>query len=118
MAKADTSAAAQDPRYEFLGSYVTKSLRLKPEKWTRIFSVEEYRTTLKDFVDKPTQLILIVILTASAQLIPSSSFPCALKTKGVYFVKKKAGVVPKERCNEMVIAGLKNYYLYYIIGNI
>lgn len=101
----EVAPSNHDPRLEYLGSYVTKSLRLKPEKWSRVLAIEDYRNILKDFTDKPTCLILIVVLTPSAQLIPTNSFPVVLKTKGVYFVKKTPAVIPKERCNEMIIAG-------------
>lgn len=99
------STSNQDPRYDFIGSYVVKSLKLKPEKWMRVLSIEEHRTTLRDFLDKPYPILLVVVLTHAAQLVPVVSFPCYLKNKAVYFVKKKPDVVPKERCAEMVIFG-------------
>lgn len=94
-----------DPRFDYIGSYVTKSLRLKPEKWTRVLSTDEYKNVITDFMNKPTILTLVVVLTTSLQLVPCSSFPCILKTKGVYFVKKTTGVVPRDRVNEFIIVG-------------
>ncbi|XP_049878702.1 dynein beta chain, ciliary [Pectinophora gossypiella] len=99
------SSSNQDPRYDFIGSYAVKSLKLKPEKWTRVLGIEEHRSTLKDFVDKPLPILLVVVLTHTAQLVPVISFPCYLKNKAVYFVKKKPDVIPKENCSEMVIFG-------------
>nr|XP_026486610.1 dynein beta chain, ciliary [Vanessa tameamea] len=99
------STTNQDPRFDFIGSYVVKSLKLKPEKWLRVLSIEEHRSTLKEFLDKPYPILLVIVLTHSAQLVPLISFPCYLKNKAVYFVKKRPDVVPKERCAEMVIFG-------------
>ncbi|VVC95211.1 unnamed protein product, partial [Leptidea sinapis] len=99
------SSSNQDPRFDFIGSYVVKSLKLKPEKWMRVLTIEEHRSTMRDFVDKPNNLLLVIILTHAAQLVPVLSFPCYLKNKAVYFVKKRADIVPKERCAEMVIFG-------------
>lgn len=102
---ASSSSSNQDPRFDFIGSYAVKSLKLKPEKWMRVLGLEEHRTTLKDFVDKPLPLLLVVVLTHAAQLVPVISFPCYLKNKAVYFVKKKADVVPKENCSHMLVFG-------------
>ncbi|XP_038207715.1 dynein beta chain, ciliary [Zerene cesonia] len=99
------SSSNQDPRFDFIGSYAVKSLKLKPEKWMRVLSIEEHRSTLKDFVDKPLPLLLVIVLTHAAQLVPVITFPCYLKNKAVYFVKKRATPIPKEQCAEMVIFG-------------
>lgn len=80
-------------------------MKLKPEKWTRVLALEEHRTTLRDFVEKPYPILLIVVLTHAAQLVPVISFPCYLKNKAVYFVKKKPEAVPKENCTDFVIFG-------------
>ncbi|XP_028172090.1 dynein beta chain, ciliary-like [Ostrinia furnacalis] len=103
MDQAGPSSSNQDPRFEFIGSYAVKSLKLKPEKWMRVLGTEEHRTTLRDFVDKPLPLLLVVVLTHTNQLVPVISFPCYLKNKSVYFVKKKPDVVPRENCTEMLI---------------
>ncbi|KAI5645013.1 dynein heavy chain and region d6 of dynein motor domain-containing protein [Phthorimaea operculella] len=100
-----SSSSNQDPRFDFIGSYAVKSLKLKPEKWTRVLGIEEHRSTLNDFVSKPFPLLLVVTLTHTAQLVPVISFPCYLKNKAVYFVKKKPDVIPKEDCAHHVIFG-------------
>lgn len=105
MDQAGPSSSNQDPRFDFIGSYAVKSLKLKPEKWMRVLGIEEHRLTLNDFVNRPLPMLLVVVLTHAAQLVPVISFPCYLKNKAVYFVKKKPDVVPKENCSEMVIFG-------------
>lgn len=75
--------AGPDTRFEFMGSFVQKTLKLKPEKWLRVTTVEEHKAVLKEFLDKPLPIVLIIILTQSAQLIPATSFPLThLKSKG------------------------------------
>lgn len=105
MDQAGSSTSNQDPRLDFIGSYAVKSLKLKPEKWSRVLTVEEHRTTLRDFLDKPYPILLVVVLTHAAQLVPVVSFPCYLKNKAVFYVKKKPDVVPKEECADMIIFG-------------
>lgn len=72
-----------DTRFEYMGSFVQKTLKLKPEKWMRLSTVEEHKSTIKEFLDRPLPMQLIVVLTQAAQLIPQTSFPLTqLKTKG------------------------------------
>jgi hypothetical protein len=47
------SVPAPDPRLVYLGRYVQKTLKLKPEKWNRLLSIEEHKTTVMDFLNKP-----------------------------------------------------------------
>lgn len=84
MAKAALDAGeGPDPRFEFMGSFVQKTLKLKPEKWSRLTTIEEHKAVLKEFLDRTHPVVLIIILTQSAQIIPSTSFPLSqLKSKG------------------------------------
>jgi dynein heavy chain, axonemal len=49
-----------DTRFEFMGQFVQKTLRLKPEKWSRLMTQEEYKTIIKDFLDQPVPVVLII----------------------------------------------------------
>lgn len=74
-----------DTRFEFMGSFVQKTLKLKPEKWLRLTTVEEHKNVLKEFLDRTHPVVLIIILTQSAQIVPSTSFPLTqLKSKGIF----------------------------------
>lgn len=74
-----------DTRFEFMGSFVQKTLKLKPEKWVRLTTVEEHKAVLKEFLDRTHPVVLIIILTQSAQIVPTSSFPLTqLKSKGIF----------------------------------
>lgn len=72
-----------DKRPEYLGQYVQKTLKLKLEKWTRMMATEEHKSVVIKFLERPLPLVLIIVLTPTAQLVASSTFPLAqLKSKG------------------------------------
>ncbi len=41
-----------DPRIEFLQEYTIKTLRLKPDKWSRMVVSDEQRTFVANFIDR------------------------------------------------------------------
>ncbi|KYN05431.1 Dynein beta chain, ciliary [Cyphomyrmex costatus] len=103
-----TPEASADFRLEYIGGFVQKSLKLKPEKWGRLLLTEEYRNMVLDFLDKPLPIALFVVLTPNAQLVASSSFPIPCqRTKGVYAVKVTQAPLPKDKeaCSAMLIVG-------------
>lgn len=78
-----TTSEGPDLRLDFMGSFITKTLKLKPEKWQRLLNAEEQKTIIKGFLDIPTEMVLVIQVTQSAQLIPTTTFPLTqLKTKG------------------------------------
>lgn len=36
-----------DLRLDFMGSFIQKTLKLKPEKWQRLLTFEEHKTVIK-----------------------------------------------------------------------
>uniref|UniRef100_A0A182IVR3 Dynein beta chain, ciliary n=4 Tax=Anopheles atroparvus TaxID=41427 RepID=A0A182IVR3_ANOAO len=78
-----------DPRFEFLGSFVQKTLKLKPEKWHRLVTLEEHKAVLKEFFDNAQTVVMIIILTPSAQLIPL----------------KNPMEVPRDGCKDVLVVG-------------
>ncbi|KAH1023596.1 hypothetical protein HUJ04_012770 [Dendroctonus ponderosae] len=95
-----------DRRMDFLGTYVQKSLKLKPEKWSRMMVTEDYKGMVMKFLERPAPFVLVIILTPAAQLVPSNGFPLTqLKTKGVYFIKKDLAPVSKTSPGDSVILG-------------
>ena len=42
-----------DPRYLYLQDVTLKSLRLKPDKWSRMLVSDEQRTYITNFVERP-----------------------------------------------------------------
>lgn len=131
MASPDGSS---DFRLEYIGAFVQKSLKLKPEKWGRLLLTEEYRNAVHDFLDNPLPAALFVALTPNAQLVACTSFPVPCqRTKGeneknfiscrtsklskililnyhlpgIYAVKVEQMPLPKdeEACSSMLILG-------------
>ncbi|XP_060515880.1 dynein beta chain, ciliary [Cylas formicarius] len=95
-----------DSRLEFLRTYVQKSLKLKAEKWSRMMATEEHKAVVIKFLERTFPTVLVIILTPSAQLVPSNGFPLAqLKSKGVFFVKKEPLPISKTTPGELVIVG-------------
>lgn len=85
MEASGENVTASDPRLEFMGLYVQRRLKLKPEKWLRLTTTEEHKNLLKQFLDQEHQMQLIIVLTPSAQLLPLANFPLTqLKTKGTH----------------------------------
>ncbi|KAL1130936.1 hypothetical protein AAG570_012177 [Ranatra chinensis] len=97
--------APVDPRPEFLGNCVQKAMKLKPEKWTRLMATKDLKAIVMEFLDTGNSSLLIISQNTAAQLIPATSFPVALKNKGVYFVKVNKGPVPKTELNQNLIYG-------------
>lgn len=78
-----SASGTSDSRVDVLGNYVQKTLKLKPEKWTRMMATEEHKAQVKMFLDKPYPPMLIILLTHTAQLVSYTTFPLLqLKTKG------------------------------------
>ena len=64
MADVPEGTVRGDPRMEFLSEYTLRSLRLKPDKWTRMLVSDEQRNFVNKFIDcyKPqVSLVLICI---------------------------------------------------------
>lgn len=81
-----------DVRFDFIGDYVQKTMKLKADKWAKLQGNEEYRQLIVDFFEKSDQNTLVISLSGAAQLVPSYSYPTSMKNKAVYFVKKEKGL--------------------------
>ena len=44
---------SRDPRMEYLMDYTLRTLRLKPDKWSRMLVSDEQRTFVNAFIDRP-----------------------------------------------------------------
>ena len=62
--------------------------QVKPDKWTKMLSQDEFAMMLNEFLEKGDCRVLLISLTNAGQLQPTNKFPSALKNKAVYFVKK------------------------------
>lgn len=74
-----------DNRMDFLANFVKKTLKLKPEKFTRMMATEEHKSVVMKFLERPVPALLVIALTPTAQLVASNGFPLVqLKSKGKY----------------------------------
>ena len=85
-----------DPRIYFVADYVLKTLKLKSDKFAKMYALDENKQLVHDFFDKADSQILVVQYTASGSLQPSVTFPNVLKNKSCYFIKKRREALPKD----------------------
>ncbi|GLH12100.1 putative Dynein beta chain: CLUMA_CG011410, isoform A, partial [Gryllus bimaculatus] len=94
-----------DTRLEYVGKYVTKSLRLKPDKWGRLLAVDEQRDQVLEFLNRPDLTVMLVLQNTAATLTIVTGFPASIKSKAVYFIKKNAQAVTKDNMEDLLIPG-------------
>ena len=83
------------PSLEFIQDYTLKSLRLKPEKWSKLIISDEQRGYLHSFVDNAHPQELIISQNMGGQLQIHTDWPSPLKNKGVFFVKREKEPLPE-----------------------
>jgi len=72
-----------DVRVEFIAEYVLKTLRLKPDKWTKMYVIEENKMLCLDFFDKAESDTLVIVFNAAGGLSVSTDWPSQFKQKAV-----------------------------------
>lgn|SRR6218665_1793737 len=85
-----------DVRVEFVADYVLKALRVKPDRWTKMYALDENKQMCLDFFEKGEQSNLIISTNSAGGLTLSNEWPTSLKSKAIYFVKKSKEPVPKD----------------------
>uniref|UniRef100_A0A8C3FY90 Dynein axonemal heavy chain 17 n=1 Tax=Chrysemys picta bellii TaxID=8478 RepID=A0A8C3FY90_CHRPI len=98
-------ATVSDKRVEFLENYSTLALRFKPDKWAKFIGSEEINALLMEFFEKQDVLALVLTLNPAGQLTPCLEFPPVLKSKAVYFVKRKRENITKENFQIGLLVG-------------
>lgn len=86
--KSSERKVLEDPRFEFLANYTLRSMRLKPEKWSKMASNEDHFLLITEFLNNPQEKVLIISLNPILQLVPFMGFPAPFKSKAVYFAKR------------------------------
>ena len=94
-----------DVRLEYLEGVATLILKFKPDKWSKMVGAEENVALFTEFFEKPDVLVLVLTLSPAGVIIPCLGFPASLKSKGVYFIKKKPGNVKKDTYKDQLIYG-------------
>ncbi|XP_031327312.1 dynein beta chain, ciliary-like [Photinus pyralis] len=82
-----------------------KTLKMKMEKWNKMWSTDEYARIILNFFNNPNVPRLIMITSAAGQLMPVTEFPNNLKTKSSYFIRKKKEVVTRDNIREVLLIG-------------
>lgn len=98
-------AGPQDERLDLLESLATALLRVRPDRWAKFVASEETSVLLDKFFKQPEMLELVLGMNPAGQILPTTSFPPALKGKGIYCVKKKGESITGENCRAGLLVG-------------
>jgi dynein heavy chain, axonemal len=77
-----------DSRVKFMASYLIKTLKLKEEKWNRMYAIEENKIAIQDFLDKNEENIIVFLINSTQTLVYQFTYPNNVKSKACYFAKK------------------------------
>lgn len=94
-----------DARLEYLEGIASLILKFKPDKWSRMIGMEENVALFTEFFEKPEVSVLVMTLHPSGMILPCLGFPASLKSKGVYFIKKKPENISKSDYKDRFIYG-------------
>uniref|UniRef100_A0A4X1UP38 Dynein axonemal heavy chain 17 n=1 Tax=Sus scrofa TaxID=9823 RepID=A0A4X1UP38_PIG len=93
------------PRTEYLEGIASVFLKFKPDKWHKMVSVEENMGLLTEFFEKPDVLVLVLALSPAGTISPCLGFPASLKSKGLYFIKKRPDSISKDNYKDRLVYG-------------
>ncbi|XP_013396327.1 dynein beta chain, ciliary isoform X2 [Lingula anatina] len=85
-----------DSRVEFIADYVLKTMKLKPDKWMKMYNQEEYKLMILEYFDKTDVQNLILLVNSAGVITPQYEWPTNFKGKACYFVKKGTGAINKD----------------------
>ena len=85
-----------DTRIEFVAVYLIKTLKLKNDKWMKMFAVEDNKTIIHDYFEKSELSLLIFLMNPSGALTVQYQYPTQIKGKCVYFAKKNKEAISKD----------------------
>ena len=84
-----------DSRVVFMADYVIKTLKIKPDKFSKMYSVEDTRQMFMDFFEKP-DVPSLVIAQPAGTLVTTFEWPNKPKAKACYFVKTSRDGINKD----------------------
>lgn len=85
-----------DPRVIFVAEYVLKTFNQKPDKWIKIYNIEETKILINDFLEKTDCSPLIFTCTPSGSLQVDTNWPEAPQGKSCYFVRRSKDPILKD----------------------
>ena len=99
-----------DSRVEFMADYVIKTLKCKPDRWMKMYNIDENKQLFLDWFDKPDHFSLVIINNAGGSLSVQYEWPTNPKQKACYFVKKsKDGISRDVPFRQAVLYGDLSY---------
>ena len=99
-----------DQRVEFMCDYVLKTMKIKADKWMKMYNVDENKAVFTTFFEKPEHSQLLVISGSGSSLSVSLEWPGQLKSKACYFVKKNKEPIGKDaKVREVLLYGDLSY---------
>ena len=85
-----------DSRVEFMADYVLKTLKCKPDRWMKMYNVDETKQMFMDWFEKSDLPSLVIINNAGGSLTAQYEWPTNPKLKACYFVKKSREGISKD----------------------
>lgn len=86
----------EDSRVEFIADYVMKTLKLKPDKWTKMYGLDENKQMFMDYFEKSELQTLVLVAPSSGSLVVQFEWPSNPKAKCCYFVKRSKDPITKD----------------------
>lgn len=87
----------EDQRLEFLADNCLKWMKLRADKWSKMFTYQENKKVIMEFLDNQEPEILIFYLNKSGSLVPSVRFPHHYnKSKAFYVIKHEKEPISKQ----------------------
>jgi dynein heavy chain, axonemal len=85
-----------DSRIEFMAVYLLKTLKLKNDKWMKMYAIDENKQIINDFFEKTEISLIVFYLNITGALTVQYQYPTLIKSKVAYFVKKNKESISKE----------------------
>ncbi|XP_036766314.2 dynein axonemal heavy chain 17 [Manis pentadactyla] len=98
-------AITSDVRVEYLEGVASVILKFKPDRWGKMMAMEENMALFTEFFEKPNVLVLVMTLSPAGGITPCLGFPASLKSKGVYFIKKRPENISRDNYRDGLIYG-------------
>ena len=85
-----------DSRVEFMAVYLLKTLKLKNDKWMKMYGNEDNKVIINDFFEKTDLTLIVFYMSVSGALTVQYTYPTQIKSKVAYFAKKNKDSIQKE----------------------
>ncbi|KAK9886614.1 hypothetical protein WA026_017536 [Henosepilachna vigintioctopunctata] len=95
----------EDLRLEFIFNYLSKSYKLKQEKWMKMLFTDEYSKHLMNFLNKPTEMKMFMTVNAAGVLCCYRDFNSLIKSKYTFFQKKEPEIVNMDNIRSNIMMG-------------